>query len=85
MKFGYKIGWVGVAFGLLVAPPQLIKIWMTGTIEGISLITYTFLFLALACYLYHAIHIRSQVFVVAQSINLVSNGAILILLILMGG
>lgn len=84
MKFGTEIGWVGVTFGLLVAPPQLIKIWQTGTVEGISVVTYTFLFLALTCYLYHAIHIKSKVFVVAQSLNLVSNGVILVLLILMG-
>jgi uncharacterized protein with PQ loop repeat len=33
------IGWLGVAFGLLVAPMQLIKIVQTGEVGGISLFT----------------------------------------------
>lgn len=78
---GYWIGWLGVVFGLLVAPPQLIKIIRTGKTDGISLMTYTFLALALTCYLIHAISIGSVVFVVAQSINLITNGVILGLLI----
>ena len=78
---GYLIGWVGVFWGLLVAPPQLWKIIKTGRTDGISLMTYIFLFLALLCYLIHAISIKSPVFVVAQSLNLVTNGIILWLLI----
>jgi len=81
MKLGYYVGWLGVFFGLLVAPPQLIKIITTGSIEGISLLTYTFLCCALVCYLIHAIHIKSKVFITAQSINLITNGIILGLLI----
>ena len=81
MKPGYLVGWVGVAFGLFVAPPQLIKIITTGVTSGISNITYIFLCLALVCYLFHAIHIHSKVFITAQSINLVVNCAILFYLI----
>jgi uncharacterized protein with PQ loop repeat len=75
------VGWLGVAFGLLVAPAQLWKIIKTGKTDGISLITYMALCLALLCYLLYAIAIRDTVFITAQSINLSVNGAILIALI----
>jgi len=75
------IGWLGVGFGLLVAPPQLWKILKTGKTEGISLCTYAFLTLALICYLIHAICIKDAVFITAQSINLVTNSIILYLLV----
>ena len=81
LSFGYLIGWTGVALGLLVAPPQLYKIIRTGKCNDISLLTYAALCLALICYLIHAIHIGSLVFTVAQSINLVTNSVILVLLI----
>jgi len=75
------IGWLGVAFGLLVAPPQLWKILKTGNTEAISLVTYAFLCLALICYLLYAISINDPVFITAQSINTTVNVAILIQLI----
>lgn len=75
------VGWVGVLCGLLVAPPQLWKIIKTGKCSDISLYTYSFLCLALICYLLHAIYIESLVFITAQSINLVTNGVILWFLI----
>lgn len=75
------IGWIGVAFGLLVAPPQLWKILKTGETKGISLCTYAFLTCALMCYLIHAISIKDEVFITAQSINLVTNSIILWMLI----
>ena len=80
---GYWIGWVGVAFGLFVAPPQLIKIYLTGGVNDVSLWTYVFLCLALICYLWHAIHIKAKVFIVAQSINLITNSIILALLVIL--
>uniref|UniRef100_A0A6M3JMA8 PQ loop repeat protein n=1 Tax=viral metagenome TaxID=1070528 RepID=A0A6M3JMA8_9ZZZZ len=80
-KFGNIIGWIGVGFGLGVAPPQLVKIIQTGGVQDISLTTYVFLCLALICYLIHAIHIKSKVFTTAQAINLATNFVILILLI----
>ena len=67
--------------GLAVAPPQLIRIIMTGQTEAISVVTYTFLILTMVCYLLHAIHIKSAVFITAQSINLVVNFTILMYLI----
>ena len=81
MKFGYWVGWLGVGFGLLVAPPQLYRIIATGQTEAISTVTYTFLCLALICYLLHAIHIKSKVFITAQSINLSINFVIWLYLI----
>lgn len=81
MEFGYWIGWCGVFWGLLVAPPQLIKILKTGKTEGISLLTYLFLTCALICYLWHSFYIHSVVFQVAQGVALVVNGAILCLLV----
>lgn len=80
MDFGYIIGWCGVAFGLLVPIPQLIKIFKTRKLSDVSLGTYTFLVCCLICYLIHAIYIQSIVFTVAQSINLTTNSIIWILL-----
>jgi uncharacterized protein with PQ loop repeat len=75
------IGWLGVVFGLLVAPPQLYKIITTGNVQDISLYTYIFLVLAMICYLVEAIRIKSKVFITAQSINLITNGVILFYII----
>ena len=75
------IGWLGVAFGLLVAPPQLYKILKKRNTNGISLLTYIFLCLALVAYLIHAINIQDPVFIVAQSVNITVNFVILILLL----
>ena len=71
------IGWLGVFWGLLVAPPQLWKIIKTGKCGDISLWTYSFLFLAIACYLAYSISIGDPVFITAQSINLTTNSVIL--------
>jgi len=78
---GELIGWLGVFWGLLVAPPQLYKIIKHKTVNGISLLTYVALCCALVCYLIHAIYIGSLVFTVAQSINLTTNSVILIMLL----
>lgn len=77
MEFGYAIGWIGIAFGICVPIPQLLKIRRTGVVEGISVKTYIFLCCALVCYLAHAIYIESPVFTIAQSINLSTNSVIL--------
>ena len=72
-----KIGWIGIFFGLFVAPPQLIKILTTGGTNDISVWTYSFLILAMSCYLYEAIRIKSKVFITAQAVNLTVNLIIL--------
>lgn len=77
----YWIGWVGVALGLCVPIPQLIKIKKTGMVDGISIWTYAILIVCLVCYLLHAIYIKSLVFSTAQAFNLLTNGAILVMLI----
>ena len=74
---GYWIGWIGLAFGILVPIPQIIKIFKTRSVAGISLQTYVFLVCALTCYLIHAIYIKSDVFTIAQSINLATNSVVL--------
>ena len=79
--WGYIVGYLGILSGLLVAPPQLLKILRTKNIDGISYTTYVFLVLALILYLLHAIYIQSPVFIVAQSLNLVSNTAILVIML----
>ena len=81
MILGELVGWLGVATGLLVAPPQLLKIIRTKRADGVSTLTYIALVIALTFYLLHAIYIRSPVFITAQSVNLVTNGAILIMLL----
>ena len=61
IDLGYLVGWVGVAFGLLVPLPQLRKIIKTRSLNDIALGTYIFLCVALTCYLIHAIYIGSIV------------------------
>jgi len=80
-KMMAMIGWFGVLFGFFVAPAQLLRILRTGETRGISLCTYIFLLLALTCYLIHAIMIQDPTFIVAQAINIISNAAILIILL----
>lgn len=75
------IGIAGIIFGLMVAPPQLIKIIRSGKTDGISLHTYVFLVCAMVCYLIHAVAIKDAVFVVAQSLNLITNSIILVYLV----
>ena len=81
MKYGNLIGWMGVGFGIFVAPPQLLRIVMTGQTEAISVVTYTFLLLAMTCYLLHAIHIKAKVFITANIINIGVNFTILMYLV----
>ena len=83
MKYGDKVGWLGVLLGLAVAPPQLFRIIMTGQTEAISVVTYTFLILTMVCYLLHAIHIKAKVFITANIINIGVN--FIILMYLIGG
>lgn len=79
-SFGYIIGYCGILFGVAVPIPQLIKIYKTRRLSDVSLGTYTFLVCCLICYLIHAIYIKSVVFTVAQSVNLLTNSIIWILL-----
>jgi uncharacterized protein with PQ loop repeat len=83
-----------------VAPPQFVKLlkkpaWLYSFLikferlfvrssNGVSVITYLFLCLALVCYLIHAIYIKSPVFIIAQSINIAVNGAIFAILLRQG-
>jgi uncharacterized protein with PQ loop repeat len=75
------IGWIGVVLGIFVAPLQLYKILKTKCVDGISIPTYIALCGALICYWYHAAEIRDPVFITAQSVNLIANAIILILLL----
>ena len=84
MELGNMIGWLGLAFGILVPLPQLYKIFKTRKYNDVSVGTYFFLVLALVCYLIHAIHIKAPVFIVSQSINLTTNAIILYYLIRKG-
>jgi uncharacterized protein with PQ loop repeat len=78
---GLYVGILGLIFGFFVAPAQLFRIIKTKEVKGISLTTYIFLCCAMTCYLLHAISINSPVFVTAQSVNLLTNLIILVLLI----
>jgi len=75
------VGWLGVGFGLLVAPAQLIRILRTKCTTGISITTYLCLCLALVCYLVHALYIQDAVFITAQAVNITVNFTILVLLV----
>ncbi len=77
---GTAIGYLGIVLGFFVAPVQLIRIIRTREVTGISLATYIFLCLALICYLLHAFYIKSPVFILAQSLNIITNMGVLFLL-----
>jgi len=79
-SIGYILGFIGLGFGILVPLPQLIQMKRTGSFT-VNRWTYLFLITCLSFYLYHAIFIGSLVFMLAQSINLTTNGLILGILI----
>ena len=87
MKYGNKIGWLGLFFVFLVAPSQLYKSITTGSVEDVSLPMYLFLWAGLICYLIHAITIKSKVFICSQLVNLVTVTWMIVLLLmyLIGG
>jgi uncharacterized protein with PQ loop repeat len=80
LTFGYIVGYAGLVVGICVPIPQLYSI-LKHKHTKVSIWTYVFLFCALSCYLYHAIYIQAPVFIAAQSANLLTNAAILFLLL----
>lgn len=74
------IGWCAVFVGVCVPLPQIWKL-VRHSGDGVSIGTYALLCLTMAGYLIHAIGITDKVFITAQSINLVTNGTILAILI----
>jgi uncharacterized protein with PQ loop repeat len=73
------IGWLGVAFGVSVSIPQLVKSFRTRSTRGLSKHTYQLLLVAISCYLIRAIAVRDPVFIVSNSAGLVITAAILYL------
>jgi len=73
------IGWLGVAFGISVSIPQLIKSVRARSTHGLSKHTYQLLFGAIACYLIRAIAVKDPVFIVSNSFGIVITACILYL------
>ena len=73
------IGWLGIAFGVSVSIPQLIKSVKACSTRGLSKHTYQLLFEAISCYLIRAIAVKEPVFIVSNSAGLVVTAAILYL------
>jgi hypothetical protein len=100
IEIGYLIGYLGIVFGLFVAPAQFIKLLgkpkrlynllirfeglFIKSSVGISVTMYLFLCLTLTCYLIHAVYIKSPVFIIAQLINIIVNLSIFIVLMRQG-
>ncbi len=74
------VGFIGLGFGLLVAPPQIIKLLKTKDSKGVSKLTYSFLVITILCYLIHAVGIGDLVFMLSNGINLFINSVALILI-----
>ena len=74
------IGFIGLGFSLLVAPPQIIKLLKTKSSKGVSKLTYSFLVITILCYFIHAIGIGDLVFMLSNGINLLVNSFALILI-----
>ena len=77
---GDVVGWAGVFVGIAVPLPQIWKL-VRHSGAGVSIGTYCLLCVAMACYLTHAILIKDAVFITAQSVNLVTNSVILVILL----
>ena len=77
MDYAHLIGWIAVFFGVMVPLPQLYRMVKTGKSKDVSMLTYVFLCTAMTGYLILAIYINEPVFIVAQSLNLITNGVIL--------
>ncbi|AII58725.1 hypothetical protein X792_04985 [Dehalococcoides mccartyi CG1] len=75
------IGWLGVCIGVVVPLPQLIRIFKTGKVANISVLTYALLVVTITCYLLHAIKIGDAVFTVSNAFNLLTNSLVLIMLV----
>ena len=77
MDYAHIIGWFAVFFGVMVPLPQLYRMIKTGKSKDVSMLTYVFLCIAMTGYLILAISIGEWVFIVAQSLNLITNSVIL--------
>lgn len=73
------IGWLGVAIGIMVSLPQLVKSYREKSTQGVSKGTYWLLFLTMLCYLIRAIAIKEAIFIVSNTVNLVITGMVLYL------
>jgi len=80
MELGNLVGWVGLGFGICVPLPQLYQMIRHKTYH-VSMLTYVLLVLAMTCYAIHAYTIKSPVFFTAQFVNLITNGAVLFILL----
>lgn len=74
-------GWIGFALGQCVAVPQLLKILRNKDVSGISTATYGFLVGTVFFYFVHALQINDTIFAVSNSISLITNGLIFILIL----
>lgn len=75
------IGWLGVCIGVVVPLPQLVRIFKTGKVANISVLTYALLVVTISCYLLHAIKIGDAIFTVSNAFNLLTNSLVLIMLV----
>jgi len=80
MDITFIIGMIGVVFGLFVNPLQIYKTLKTKQAKGISAYTYGTLTVALICYTIRAIAIKAPVFIISNSIGIISSVTMLILI-----
>lgn len=64
--------------------PQLLKVIQTREVAGISALMYGVLICGLVCYLIYAIKIRDWIYILSNTINLVSAGLLFYLILLWG-
>ena len=73
------IGWFGVALGVSVSIPQLVKSVRTRSTQGLSKHTYQLLLATISCYLVRAIAVRDAVFIISNIAGLLITVAFLYL------
>lgn len=66
------IGWIGVVLGASISVPQVIKSLKEKSTKGVSLRTYQMLFLTIICYLVRAVAIGAPVFIVGNTLSLIT-------------
>lgn len=72
-------GWIGFGISQMIAWPQLARLRRRGAAQGVSLLTYFLLLLAMVFYLLHALRINDGISVLSIAFGFVPNLTILAL------
>lgn len=81
----FWIGIVGMAMLQTNTIPQVIKILKTGDASGLSVQMFVQTLIGLACYLVNAISTRNLLYIISNTIGIVSVSVTIIAILMFGG